>query len=131
MTPRERSLTPSSRSSSLRTYSVAFLVSLLVAEVRLTLAPNRWLMVEDLPTPEERERDEMCGESEPQHPAPLTSLPQEDHHGVVGAPVDGVRVVGVGEDLGASDLLAAAHALTEERDGALVIRNIKTVAASA
>ncbi len=51
MTPSDRSLTPSSTSSSLSTYSVVFLVSDLVAEVRDTLAPNRWLMVLDLPTP--------------------------------------------------------------------------------
>ena len=49
--PSERSLTPTSKESSVRTYSAVLLVSDLVADVAATLVPNRWFTVDDFPTP--------------------------------------------------------------------------------
>ena len=49
--PNERSLTPTSMQSSVRTYSAVVLVSDLVADVAATFAPKRWFTVEDFPTP--------------------------------------------------------------------------------
>ena len=49
--PSERSLTPTSKESSVRTYSAVLLVSDFVADVAATLVPNRWFTVDDFPTP--------------------------------------------------------------------------------
>ena len=49
--PSERSLTPTSKQSSVRTYSAVLLVSDRVADVAATCVPKRWFTVEDFPTP--------------------------------------------------------------------------------